>query len=47
MKKLLIRNFGPVREVEIELKRVNLIIGPQSSGKSIVLKIALVSTKII
>lgn len=40
MKKLLIRNFGPVREVEIELKRVNLIIGPQSSGKSTVLKIA-------
>lgn len=40
MKKLLIRNFGPIREAEIELKRVNLIIGPQSSGKSTVLKIA-------
>lgn len=40
MKKLTIRNFGPIKEVEIELKRVNLILGPQSSGKSTVLKVA-------
>lgn len=40
MKKLTIRNFGPIDEVEIELKRVNLILGPQSSGKSTVLKVA-------
>lgn len=40
MKHLIIRNFGPIEEVDIELKRVNLIIGPQSSGKSSVLKIA-------
>lgn len=40
MKKLSIRNFGPIEEVEIELKRVNLILGPQSSGKSTVLKVA-------
>lgn len=40
MKHLVIRNFGPVKEVDIKLKRVNLIIGPQSSGKSTVLKVA-------
>ncbi len=40
MKHLIIHNFGPIKEIEIELKRVNLIIGPQSSGKSTVLKVA-------
>ena len=40
MKHLIIRNFGPIEEVDIDIKRVNLIIGPQSSGKSCVLKIA-------
>lgn len=40
MKKLTIRNFGPIEVVEIELKRINVILGPQSSGKSTVLKVA-------
>lgn len=40
MKHLIIRQFGPIEEVDIDLKRINLIIGPQSSGKSCVLKIA-------
>lgn len=40
MKRLIIRNLGPIKAVDIELKRVNLIIGPQSSGKSTVLKVA-------
>lgn len=40
MKRLTICNFGPIDEVVIELKRVNLILGPQSSGKSTVLKVA-------
>lgn len=40
MKKLTIRKFGPVDDVEIELKRVNVILGPQSSGKSTILKVA-------
>ena len=40
MKKLTIRHFGPIEEASIELKRVNLILGPQSSGKSTVLKVA-------
>ena len=39
MKRLIIRNVGPIKEVDIELKRFNFIIGPQSSGKSTVAKI--------
>lgn len=39
MKHLIIRNVGPIKEVDIELKRFNFIIGPQSSGKSTVAKV--------
>ncbi len=40
MKHLIIRNIGPIKEVDIELKRFNLLIGLQSSGKSTINKIA-------
>lgn len=40
MKYLIIKNLGPIDTVEMEMKRINLIIGPQSSGKSSVLKVA-------
>ena len=40
MKHLVIRNLGPLKEANIELKRINVIIGSQSSGKSCVLKTA-------
>lgn len=40
MKHLIIKNLGPINAIEMEMKRVNLIIGPQSSGKSSVLKVA-------
>jgi predicted ATP-dependent endonuclease of OLD family len=40
MNKLTIRNFGPIRSVVIDLKKFTVIIGPQSSGKSCILKIA-------
>lgn len=40
MKHLVIRNLGPLKESDIELKRINVIIGSQSSGKSCVLKTA-------
>lgn len=39
MKHLIIRNIGPIKEVNIELKRFNFFIGSQSSGKSTVAKI--------
>lgn len=40
MKKLIINNIGPIKHVELELKQVNVIIGPQGSGKSCILKVA-------
>lgn len=40
MRKIIIRKIGPLEAIEIELAKVNIIIGPQSSGKSCVLKIA-------
>lgn len=39
MRRIIIRNIGPIKESELELKRFNFIIGPQSSGKSTVAKI--------
>lgn len=40
MKKVIIKNVGPLLDVDIDLAKVNVIIGPQSSGKSCVLKIS-------
>lgn len=37
MKHLTIRNFGPLKDVDIGLGRINLIIGLQGSGKSCVM----------
>ncbi len=39
MKQLVIKNVGPIRQVDIRLNRFNFFIGPQSSGKSTVAKI--------
>lgn len=39
MATLCISNIGPIKEVQIELKRYNFFIGPQSSGKSTIAKI--------
>lgn len=40
MKKLHIENIGPLHTVDIQLRKLNLIIAPQSAGKSCILKIA-------
>lgn len=40
MTKLTIKNFGPIKTALVELKKFNVIIGPQSSGKSCILKLA-------
>lgn len=40
MRKLRIKNIGALEDVDISLNQVNVIIGPQSLGKSTVLKVA-------
>lgn len=40
MKHLIINSVGPITEADIQLRLLNVIIGPQSLGKSTVLKIA-------
>lgn len=37
---LVIKNFGPIRNADLQLGQVNVLIGMQSSGKSCVLKTA-------
>ena len=39
MRRLIIRNVGPIVNVDINLNRVNVFIGPQASGKSTIAKI--------
>lgn len=39
MKRLVIKNVGPIKNIDIELKRFNFFIGAQSSGKSTIAKI--------
>ncbi len=40
MKRIIIRNFGPIANADIYLRDVNVIIGEQSIGKSCVLKVS-------
>lgn len=44
MKTLIVRDFGPIKNIEIELKDINLFIGEQSVGKSTVAKIITILT---
>ncbi|MCB9231927.1 MAG: AAA family ATPase [Bacteroidia bacterium] len=37
--RLVIKNFGPIRDLDIELKDVMIFIGPQGSGKSTIAKV--------
>ncbi len=39
MTKILIQHIGPISNVEIELNKINILMGPQSSGKSTIAKI--------
>lgn len=39
MKKLAIKNIGSIKNVEFEINRINVFMGPQSSGKSTISKI--------
>lgn len=37
--KLIVKNFGPIRDAELELKKTTVFIGPQGSGKSTLAKL--------
>ena len=37
--KLIVKNFGPIKDAELELKKVTIFIGPQGSGKSALAKL--------
>jgi predicted ATPase len=37
--KLIVKNFGPLKDIDVELKNVNVFIGPQASGKSALAKL--------
>lgn len=39
MSRVIIKNIGPISNVELNLNKVNIIMGPQSSGKSTIAKI--------
>lgn len=39
MARLIIKNVGPIKYVDINLNKINVFIGPQSSGKSTIAKI--------
>ena len=38
-RRLIINNIGPIKHVDVYLNKINVIIGPQSSGKSTIAKI--------
>lgn len=39
MERLIVKNFGPLKDIDIELNKINLFIGENGSGKSILAKI--------
>ena len=39
MDRLIVKNFGPLKDVDIELNKINLFIGENGSGKSVLAKI--------
>ncbi|MFP4091215.1 MAG: AAA family ATPase [Cyclobacteriaceae bacterium] len=39
MEKIVIKNFGPIKDVEVQIKDINIFIGHTSSGKSTVAKL--------
>ena len=39
MAKLTVKNVGPIREAELEVKKHTVFIGPQGSGKSTLAKL--------
>ena len=39
MAHIIIKNIGPIKDIELDLNKINVFMGPQSSGKSTIAKI--------
>ena len=39
MEKIEIKDFVGIKDITIEIKQINILIGPQASGKSIIAKL--------
>ncbi len=39
MEQLVINNFGGIKNISLDINTINIIIGPQASGKSIIVKL--------
>ena len=39
MERVIINSLGPLRNVDLDLRQINLFMGPQSSGKSTLVKV--------
>lgn len=46
MDRLIVKNFGPLKDVDIELNKINLFIGTNGSGKSVLAKLVTIFTNI-
>jgi len=44
MDRLIVKNFGPLKDIDIELNRINLFIGENGSGKSVLAKLVTIFT---
>jgi predicted ATPase len=39
MQKVIIKDFGPIKDVSLEIKDLMVFVGPQASGKSTIAKV--------
>ncbi|KIM04693.1 MAG: hypothetical protein KU29_10235 [Sulfurovum sp. FS06-10] len=46
MERLIVKNFGPLKDIDIELNKINLFIGENGSGKSVLAKLITIVTDI-
>ena len=45
--RLIVKNFGPIREADLDLRKVTVLIGEQASGKSVLAKLVAIFTDIL
>ena len=46
MNRLIVKNFGPLKDIDIELNKINLFIGENGSGKSVLAKLIAILTNL-